>query len=244
MKMIVLKKRSIIIVSMLLLTAITFIVCFSALVSVGAGEASATGIKVVIDAGHGGIDVGVCGVKTGVKESEINLSISKKLERYLLDAGISVVLTRSSDAGLYGVASSSLKKKDMQKRRDIIHSAKPDLVVSIHQNEFSLSSRRGAQVFYKGSDELGKILATSVQTSFNEMEEASRSCSALKGDYYILNCSNYPSIIAECGFLSNPQDEALLISEEYQDKIAYAIFKGIISYLTKTSSKLTPDFAK
>ncbi len=242
--MIVLKKRSIIIVSVLVLTAITFAVCFGALVSAGAGEASAIGVKIVIDAGHGGIDAGVCGVKTGKKESEINLEITKKLEKYLVDAGMSVVLTRSSDAGLYGVASSSLKKKDMQKRRDIIHSAKPDLVVSIHQNEYALSSRRGAQVFFKGSDPLGKTLATSVQASFNEMEEASRSCSALTGDYYILNCSNYPSIIAECGFLSNPEDEALLITEEYQNKIAYAIFKGIISYLTKTSSKLTPDFAK
>ena len=63
------------------------------------------------------------------------------------------------------------------------------------------------------------------------MENSSRDCSALVGDYYILNCSQYPSIIAECGFLSNPEDEALLITEEYQEAIAYAIFKGIVEFL-------------
>ena len=67
------------------------------------------------------------------------------------------------------------------------------------------------------------------------MPEASRECEALKGDYYILNCTPYPSIIAECGFLSNPQDESLLITDEYQDKIAYSIFKGVIDYFSQTS---------
>ena len=99
-------------------------------------------------------------------------------------------------------------------------------------NKFSITTRRGAQVFYKANDEKGKLLANCVQESFNNMEEASRKCSALCGDYYILNCSKYPSIIAECGFLSNPQDEALLVTDEYQDKLAYTIYKGVIEYLT------------
>ena len=71
------------------------------------------------------------------------------------------------------------------------------------------------------------------------MEEAVRNCSSLSGDYYILNCSNYPSVIAECGFLSNPEDEALLMSEKYQDAIAYAIFKGIVGYLSQSSFVFT-----
>jgi N-acetylmuramoyl-L-alanine amidase len=102
-------------------------------------------------------------------------------------------------------------------------------------NKYSASTRRGAQVFYKENDEKGKLLADSVQASFNQMEEAVRECSALKGDYYILNCTDYPSIIAECGFLSNPEDEALLITDEYQDSIAYTIFKGIVGYLAQCS---------
>ena len=83
------------------------------------------GYTIVIDAGHGGIDGGVSGVNTGVKESEINLAIVKKLESYIKGAGMSVVLTRSTDAGLYGVATKNLKRKDMQKRKEIILKAKP-----------------------------------------------------------------------------------------------------------------------
>ena len=148
---------------------------------------------------------------------------------------MSVVLTRSTEAGLYGVATSNLKRKDMEKRRDIINKANPNLVVSIHMNKYSLSSRRGAQVFYKAGNENAKLLASSIQSCFNAMEEAVRECSILTGDYYILNCTKYPSIIAECGFLSNPQDEELLITEKYQDSIAYNIFKGIVEYLIQTT---------
>ena len=235
--MFVIKKRSIIIVSALILTIIAFIVCFGSMSALAAGETSVSGIKIVLDAGHGGIDGGVTGVNTGVKESEINLSIVRKLEKYLTEAGFGVVLTRPSEAGLYGVATGSLKKKDMQKRREIIHAAKPDLVVSVHQNKYSLSSRRGAQIFYKKGDELSAKLAECVQNSFNDMPESVKKYSPLTGDYYILNCSEYPSVIAECGFLSNPQDESLLITEEYQYKVAYSIFKGIVSYLAETSAK-------
>ena len=194
-----------------------------------------TRFTVVLDAGHGGIDGGVLGVNTSVKESELNLKVVKKLEKYLVSAGMQVVLTRSSDAGLYGSAIGNLKRKDMQKRRDIILKAKPDLVVSIHMNKFSVSTRRGAQVFYKQGDELGEKLAINIQESFNQMDSASRECSALTGDYYILNCSNIPSVIAECGFLSNAQDEALLVTEEYQNELAYTIFKGIVGYLSQMS---------
>ena len=233
--MVVLKKRNIIIVSVLIITAITFIICFGALAVKPIGDASVSKVKIVLDAGHGGIDGGVIGVNSGVKESELNLKVVKKLERYLKDAGFSVVLTRTSDAGLYGIATKNLKRKDMEKRRDIIKNAEPHLVVSIHMNKYSVSTRRGAQVFYKSGDEKAKLLADSVQNGFNTMEEASRVCSALTGDYYILNCTDFTSIIAECGFLSNPEDEALLVTEEYQDSVAYAVFKGIVGYLVQTS---------
>ncbi len=233
--MLILKKQKLIIVSVLVITAITFAVCFGALGTKPIGSADGGGVVVVLDAGHGGIDNGVSGIRTGVKESELNLKVVKKLESYFIGAGIKVVLTRNNDAGLYGVATSSLKRKDMQKRKEIIDKAKPTLVISIHMNKYSLSSRRGAQVFYKEGDELGKSLAVNIQNSFNDMVEAVRVCSPLKGDYYILNCTNYPSVIAECGFLSNPDDEALLISDKYQDELAYAIFKGAVGYMSENS---------
>ena len=233
--MFVFKKKNILIISVLLATAFTFILCIGAIVNKPASDVSANKVRIVLDAGHGGIDGGVSGVKTGVKESELNLSVVKKLEKYLISAGMSVTLTRNSDAGLYGLATKNLKRKDMQKRRDIINEANPHLVVSIHMNKYSLSTRRGAQVFYKNGDENAKKLATSIQNNFNAMEEASRKCSILTGDYYLLNCTEYTSVIAECGFLSNPEDEALLVTEEYQESIAYNIFKGIVSYLAESS---------
>lgn len=230
--MFVIKRRTLVIVSALIITAITFIVCFGALYNGGSASVGANGVRIVLDAGHGGVDGGVSGATSGVKESVINLDVVKRLSKHLVASGFAVTLTRSSDVGLYGVATSGLKKKDMQKRKEIINNAKPSLVVSVHMNYYSLSTRRGAQVFYKNGDENGKSLANSVQKSFNEMKSATRECSALTGDYYILNCSEYPSIIAECGFLSNPEEEKLLLTDDYREDIAYAIFKGVIAYLT------------
>ena len=234
--MFVVKRRSLVIVSVLIITAITFIFCFTALKSNPAGSMDIIGPKIVLDAGHGGIDGGVVGVNSGVKESDINLKVVKKLEKYFSGAGFNVVLTRTSEAGLYGLATKSLKKKDMLKRKEIINESEPVVVVSVHMNKYSSPSRRGAQVFYKKSDERAKTLANCVQNSFNSMEQAVRTCNPLIGDYYILNCSEIPSVIAECGFLSNPEDEALLITDEYQDDLAYAIFKGVVDYLAQETT--------
>jgi N-acetylmuramoyl-L-alanine amidase len=232
--MFVIKKKQIMFFSLVVAVIVAFIFCFSSLTSSASGIV--TGITVVLDAGHGGIDGGVTGVKTGIKESDLNLSVTRKLEKCLTDAGINVVLTRKTEGGLYSIAVGSFKKRDMKKRKEIIEKAKPNLVVSIHMNKFPISTRRGAQVFYRNTCESGKNLAQKVQTELNNMEEATRSYSALKGDYYILNCTDYSSIIVECGFLSNIEDEALLSDEVYQEKLAYTLFKGIISYLSATTS--------
>ncbi len=229
--MIVLRKRGIIIAITLLSALVALIICLNSLSSSMLSDTSVNKFKIVLDAGHGGVDGGVTGISTGVNESELNLIIVKKLEKLLVSSGFNVVLTRSSDAGLYGVATGNLKRRDMLKRKEIIEKAKPDLVVSIHLNKFSVTTRRGAQVFFKQDDEDGKKLATCIQSFFNSLEESTRDFHALKGDYYILNCTSYPSVIAECGFLSNPEEEKLLLSSDYQDKIVEALFKGITSYL-------------
>ena len=91
------------------------------------------------------------------------------------------------------------------------------------------------KVFYNEDNEKSVLLAKSIQESFNSMEQCVKKSSALKGDYYILNCTQYPSVIAECGFLSNPDDERLLISDDYQNDLAYSIYKGIVGYLTQTT---------
>ena len=214
---------------------------FALVFTVAAALFSAGGIKamarekhfftVVIDAGHGGIDGGVTGEISGVCESELNLSVAKFLKEDFSAAGFKAVMTRTSSAALYGIAAGSLKKRDMENRRRIIERASPDLVISIHMNKCPIPSRRGAQVFYRAGDEGSGAFAACVQDRLNAMEEASRACPALTGDYYILNVSPCPAVIVECGFLSNAEDEELLLSESYRDKTAYVIFKGAVDYL-------------
>lgn len=231
MKLIVFKKSTIVVLIAILLSGAALGLCAGALYkSSAAGAASAGERVIVIDAGHGGIDAGVTGLNSGVKESDLNLSIAKKLKGYFAEAGFKVVMTRTSNGGLYGLPTNGFKTRDMQKRKQIIEECKADMVISVHQNSCPLKSRRGGQVFYDKNSPSGKSLADSIQTSLNEMEECVKKSDALTGDYFMLKCTESPSVIVECGFLTNAEDERLLSDPEYQKKIAYAIFKGAVSY--------------
>ncbi|GHV04525.1 hypothetical protein FACS1894211_17000 [Clostridia bacterium] len=133
--------------------------------AVRAAGAPQTGITVVIDAGHGGIDGGVTGAVTGVKESDLNLAVARRLQSDFQTAGIGAVMTRESSGGLYGLAVTGRKRRDMEARKRVIDNAKPAIVVSVHMNFFPQSSQRGAQVFYKKGDDKGKELAATKQTA-------------------------------------------------------------------------------
>lgn len=185
---------------------------------------------VVIDAGHGGIDGGVSGITTGVKESELNLDIARKLKTKFDKSGAKTVMTRKTEAGLYGIYSKGFKRRDMLKRKQITLNAKADVFVSIHLNYYSSPSRRGAQVFYKIDEEKSKSLADIVQAELNGGKECERDYTALAGDYYVLNEADCAAILCECGFLSNAEDEKLLLTDEYRDEIAEKIFNGIEKY--------------
>lgn len=219
--------------ALILTVAFTLGVCFFALAGT---TAEANRLTVVLDAGHGGVDGGVVGTKTGVKESDINLKITYLVKERFEEAGFAVVLTRRTEAGLYGMATAGYKKRDMQRRAEIIQSSSPALVVSVHQNFFSLTSRRGAQVFFKESSESSQALACSIQAALNRMPECVKRSDPLKGDYFILNSSPAPAVIVECGFLSNPEDEALLLSENYQRKLAEAVVSGAIGFLSSSAN--------
>ena len=185
---------------------------------------------VVVDAGHGGIDPGSIGYKTKVKESEINLAVAKILEQKLKKLGVRVVMTRPDENGLYGLSTTNYKKRDMQKRRDIIEKIRPDIVVSVHMNSYIRHNLRGAQVFYDNTSPISEKLALCIQNQFAErLEKSTKGVSV--GDYYMLKCTESASVIAECGFLSNEEDEKLLITKDYQEKIADCIFVGIVNYL-------------
>ena len=183
---------------------------------------------VVLDAGHGGIDGGSQG-KSGVYERDINLSVAQKVKKLLQTLQVGVVETRTTEEGLYGVFASGFKQKDMKERQKIINNSNADLVVSIHMNYFDDESARGAQVFYKPNSEISKGLAENMQKLFvNNLVNARKA--PLKGDYFILTCSDKPGVLIEGGYLSNPEEEMLLVSEDYQNKLAYQIFCGIISF--------------
>lgn len=193
---------------------------------------------IVIDAGHGGRDAGCSGINTGVSESELTLSIAKKLKNQLENMGYKVVMTRTNSDGLYAQNAKNYKKSDMEKRREIIQKANPDMVISIHLNSFPAITEKGAQVFYQKESQEGLALATSMTNQLSNLLENARK-EAIGGDYYILKSAEVPSCIVEGGFLTNPDEEALLVTDEYQNKIAYAIMCGVVSYfgLNTTSAK-------
>ncbi len=184
---------------------------------------------IVIDAGHGGVDAGVRGKISGEKESDINLSIAKHLKGYLSGAGFNAVMTRTTQGGLYGTSTKGFKMRDMKKRKQVIEESSADMVVSIHQNFCPLPSKRGSHVFFDKTSEAGKLLADSIQHSLNALNGADGNTS-LAGDYYMLKCTQNPSVIVECGFLSNSEDERLLCTDEYRKNVAYAVFRGIVAY--------------
>lgn len=230
MKLIIFKKSIIITIIAIIVAGIAIGLCAGALVTTA--SASQGERVIVIDAGHGGVDAGVLGVNTDVKESDINLAIAKQLKSYFSEAGFTVIMTRTSNGGLYGLPTTGFKKRDMQKRKQIIEECAADMVISVHQNSCPLESRRGGQVFFNPASECGKELADCIQQSLNGMEECVKKSTALAGDYFMLKCTESPSVIVECGFLTNGEDEKLLCTPSYQKSIAYAIFKGAVTYFS------------
>lgn len=186
---------------------------------------------VVIDAGHGGFDPGKVGID-GQLEKDINLSIAKKLKAYLEASDVNVVMTRDTDTGLYQSGDSNKKVSDMRRRCDIINEARPDLVVSIHQNSYHQEEINGGQVFYYKTSQNGKRLAEILQERFDYvLGEANRRVAKANDNYYLLLHVKEPIVIVECGFLSNRKEAKALESEDYQDRMAWTIHMGVMEYL-------------
>lgn len=184
---------------------------------------------VVIDPGHGGTDPGSIGYKTKVHEDKLNLEMSKLLKKKLESAGINVVMTRETDDALIDGAGRKWKRKEMEARRELIIKTRPNMLISLHQNSYTNHSLRGAQVFYDKKSEISKLIAESIQEQFKlNLDKSIKAPSP--GDYFMLKCSSAPSVIVECGFLSNEQDEKLLQSPEYQEKIINSIYRGIVNF--------------
>ncbi len=190
---------------------------------------------VMLDAGHGGVDPGKISV-TGTNEKEINLAIALKVKKKLKKKGYKVVMSRETDEGLYEEGDRNKKTADLKKRCQMAEASHCDILISIHQNSYSSEEVRGAQMFYYSGSEEGKKLAELLQEQFlQEVDEQNTRTVKQNDDYYILRNVSCPAVIAECGFLSNYEEAALLETENYQEKIADAITQGIEAYF-KTGS--------
>lgn len=223
------KLKNVLVAILFIVTGVACSFLFFHAFGVKANSNNILNYTIVLDAGHGGMDSGSLGVSTNVKESELNLKIVKKLEKQLSAFGFKVVLTRNNESGLYSESAENKKLDDMKKRKAIIEKCKANLVVSVHMNSFPTKSEKGAQVFYIKESANGKMLADSIQSQLYKNVPNARKNSNY-GDLYILRCTENPSVLVECGFLSNPEEEALLMQEEHQQLLSYQIFCGIVKY--------------
>ena len=188
-------------------------------------------ICVVIDAGHGGHDPGKVGV-TGCYEKDINMKITAKLKSFLEMEGIEVILTREGDYSLCSESDQNKKNTDMKNRMAIIQKNNPALVVSIHQNSYSSSEIKGAQTFYYPNNDKSCELARMIQERLvATLDTANRRKASANDSYYLLKNISCPAVIVESGFLSNPQECESLETDYYQEKVAWAVYMGIMQYL-------------
>ncbi len=186
---------------------------------------------VILDYGHGGFDVGATGLDTGVLESDLNLVIGECTARALEDRGCFVLRTRTGPDAL-----GDTKRDDMARRGAILCTDGADCTVSIHMNKFADRRVKGPMCYYQAGADEGQALAESVIGAL---------CAALNrderlanpGNNYVTRIPSVPSVLVECGFLSNPEDERALQDPKYQQQIADAIADGVIAYLEARSGK-------
>lgn len=195
-------------------------------------------MKIMLDAGHGGLDGGAS--NGDVIEKEITLAITQKVARQLTRLGAEVILTRTSDGDVLSEhapnenfpTNRERKKQDIFLRETLVQKEEPDLFITIHANAIPNSKWRGAQVFYHkeghvNSEQLAKAIQQSIRDT---MENTTREALSIK-QVYLLKKVEVPAVLVETGFLSNEEEKELLATESYQDKMAFAIARGIENYI-------------
>jgi len=198
------------------------------------------GLTIAVDAGHGGYDGGAVGRVSGVPEKGLNLDVAQRLEKLLLAQGADVVMTRTGDYALCDEDPPIRKKlQDMQRRAEIIRLNDADMVLSIHMNEYAGRSESGPQVFYRESCPAGRLLAGAIQEAMIRELKPAKERPALGGDYYILTLG-VPSVLVECGFLSNREEEARLLQAEYRQIVAQSIAQGVLDWQALEMEKPKP----
>jgi N-acetylmuramoyl-L-alanine amidase len=187
------------------------------------------GKSVVVDAGHGGFDPGTIGV-SGSEEDELNLTVANYLKAELESRGADVTMTRSDENAI-----AETKQADMDKRGEIIRNSNSDIVVSVHMNSFKDEDVSGPLVIFMPGSDQGKTLAELIQQRLNDELEPDSEGSARSDNLFVLRAGNQPSVLVECGFISNAKEEKKLLTEDYQKKVATAICDGVEDFFSKNS---------
>lgn len=193
---------------------------------------------IVLDAGHGGIDPGAMNKDKTVLEKDINLQITMKIKELIEASGGNVILTRDKDVSLYEEGNNKTTRQkyneNLKNRKKIIENSQADMFISIHLNSFEDSKYYGAQTFYPAGKEDGKSLAQIIQTELKRVADNTNNREIKpREDLYLIKENQMPSVLIECGFLSNENEAKLLADEEYQEKIAWAIYVGIQKYFNE-----------
>ena len=192
------------------------------------------GMTILVDPGHGGYDGGARARDSGVWEKHVNLQVSLKTAEALRSLGAQVVMTREKDVDLTSPdrpAALTRKRQDMQARVDMAKDCQADMVLSIHMNEYRDRRQSGPQVFYREGSDASRLLAGCMQEALVSALQPPKQREAMAGDYFILQLE-VPSVLVECGFLSNAAEEKLLLDSGYQQRLAQAIAQGVTTYVS------------
>ena len=195
------------------------------------------GKRVIIDAGHGGRDPGAVG-KGGTQEKDVTLGVALELHRLFSQVGTYTVMVRTDDSDLSEQGDKkyrTLKERDLWQRVKIANQANADLYLSIHVNSFPQSIWSGAQTFYREDCEESERLAKAIQAQLALRLGPNRR-RAKAAEYRVLRSTRVPAVVVEVGFISNPREESLLADDEYQHKMAEAIYQGVVDYLCNRPS--------
>lgn len=192
---------------------------------------------IILDPGHGGVDGGAVS-KAGLIEKDVNLSIAQKLRELLELSGYCVVMTREDDRSIHdsdAVTIKEMKSSDIRNRLALMEAYPGSIFVSIHQNHFSQSQYHGSQFFYAPNSEESKILANCLKNAVrNQLQPTNeREIKPCESNVYLIYHATTTAVLAECGFLSNPDEARLLSENEYQEKIAFVLFQGLMDYFSK-----------
>jgi N-acetylmuramoyl-L-alanine amidase CwlD len=221
---------------------IAFLVCFLVItltfnannMTVPAGGGVEGRPVIILDAGHGGMDGGAVGVH-GELEKHINLAVVKNLQQLLEFSGYNVILTRDSDRSMHTEGVTGIRNQkvsDMENRRAIIDANQNSLFFSIHQNRFTDPSLTGAQMFHTPLNAENQKLAQILQDGFAELQPGNeREIKVIDNDLFLFKDTTQPAVLIECGFMSNAQEVLRLNCADYQKKIAFTIYRGIMEYL-------------